>query len=34
MKFWTMMERNLGELDEILDFDGVAPRQAGRNSGL
>jgi hypothetical protein len=34
MNFWTMIEWRLGELDEILDFDGVAPRQAGRNSGL
>jgi hypothetical protein len=23
MKFWTMMEWSLGELDEILDYDGV-----------
>jgi hypothetical protein len=25
MKFWTMMEWRLGKLDEILDYDGVAP---------
>jgi hypothetical protein len=24
-----MMEWSLGELDEILDYDGVAPRRAG-----
>ncbi len=29
MKYWTMMEWSLGELDEILDYDGVAPRRAG-----
>jgi hypothetical protein len=23
MKFWIMMEKSLGELDEILDYDGV-----------
>ncbi len=33
MKFWTMMEWSLGELDEILDYDGVKPRGAGSNSG-
>jgi hypothetical protein len=34
MKFWTMMDWRLDELDEILDYDGVAPRRAGGTSGL
>ncbi len=29
MKFWTMMKWRLGELDEFLDYDRVAPRRAG-----
>jgi hypothetical protein len=29
MKLWTMKEWSLGELDEILDYDGVEPRRAG-----
>jgi hypothetical protein len=34
MKFWTMIEWSLGKLDEILDYDGVAPRRARGTSGL
>jgi hypothetical protein len=29
MKFWIMMDWRLGELDEILDYDGVEPKGAG-----
>jgi hypothetical protein len=31
MKFWNMMEWSLGDLDEILDYDGV---ERGSNSEL